>query len=78
MGDLLLCNTLISALLLGAGQMNTVGHLLPLVISISIAYAATRHEDVRLILRHALRVAGWTIGFMLLVFVLLLWIGSLT
>ena len=44
---------------------------LPLIASISLVYAATRHEDFGEILSHALRVAVWITGFMLLVFVVL-------
>lgn len=50
---------------------------LPLVASVSLVYAATRHEDVGDIMRHALRVAFWIAGFMLLVFGVLLAISKL-
>ena len=40
----------------------------PLIVSVSLVYAATRHEDVGAILSHAFRVAVWIVGFMLLVF----------
>ncbi len=43
-------------------------YALPLVASVSLVYAATRHEDVSDILQHALRVAFWIIGFMILAF----------
>jgi len=51
-------------------------YALPLVIAISLVYAATRHERLGPILRHALRVGMWIVGFMavvLLVLVLLSW-----
>lgn len=41
---------------------------LPLIASVSLVYAATRHEAVGAILAHAFRVAVWIIGFMVLVF----------
>jgi hypothetical protein len=41
---------------------------LPLIVSVSLVYAATRHENVGAILTHAFRVAIWIAGFMLLVF----------
>ncbi len=47
---------------------NSFWFALPLVASVSLVYAATRHEDVGDILRHALRVAFWIVGFMILVF----------
>ena len=43
-------------------------YALPLIASVSLVYAATRHEDVGDILRHALRVAIWIAGFMAIVF----------
>jgi hypothetical protein len=49
---------------------------LPLIASVSFVYAATRHEDVPDILRHALRVAVWITGFMILVFGVLLAISK--
>jgi hypothetical protein len=45
---------------------------LPLIVSISLVYAATRHEAVDLILLRALRVGVLITGFSLLVF-LVLW-----
>ena len=41
---------------------------LPLIVSVSLVYAATRHEEVGAILSHAFRVAVWIAGFMVLVF----------
>lgn len=51
-------------------------YAVPLVIAVSLVYAATRHEQIAPILRHALRVAMWIVGFMavvLLVLMLLAW-----
>jgi hypothetical protein len=50
---------------------------LPLIAAVSFVYAATRHEDVSDILRHAFRVAVWITGFMVLVFGVLLAISKL-
>jgi hypothetical protein len=44
---------------------------LPLILAISLVYAATRHERMSSILLHAGRVAGWIIGFMVIVFVVI-------
>ncbi len=41
------------------------------IIAVSLVYAATRHERMRPILIHAGRMALWTFGFMLLIFVVL-------
>jgi hypothetical protein len=40
----------------------------PLVVSISLVYAATRHEEAGPILQHALRLGIWIVAFMGLVF----------
>jgi hypothetical protein len=50
---------------------NNFWYALPLIVSVSLVYAATRHEEVGPILAHAFRVAVWIIGFMLLVFAVL-------
>jgi hypothetical protein len=39
----------------------------PLIASISLVYAATRHEDIGPILSHAARFGMWILVFMLLV-----------
>ena len=46
-------------------------YALPLVISISLVYGATRHELVRPILDHAFRTAAWIVGFMGILFVVI-------
>jgi hypothetical protein len=52
-------------------------YALPLIVSVSLVYAATRHEDVGDILRHAFRVGVWIAGFMVLVFGILFAISKL-
>ena len=44
---------------------------LPLVVSISLVYAATRHEHVAPIVQHAFRLGVWIVAFMAVVFGLL-------
>ncbi|MDR2116961.1 MAG: hypothetical protein LBP87_11340 [Planctomycetaceae bacterium] len=44
---------------------------IPLIIVFSLCYAATRHEDMRLILSHAVRFGGWLTFFMVLVVVIM-------
>ena len=56
-------------------QVNQFWYALPLIVSISLVYAATRHEHMRPILGHAVRVGGWIIGFLVIVFVLLFWMN---
>ncbi len=43
-------------------------YLMPLVVSISLVYAATRHELVDEIIKHAIRFGIWIVGFMGVVF----------
>ena len=45
-----------------------IWYFLPLLVSVSLAYAATRHELLQPILAHALRFALWIIVFMGVVF----------
>jgi len=40
---------------------------IPVVMVFSLCYAATRHEDLRSIFRHALYFGGWLMFAMLLV-----------
>ncbi len=43
----------------------------PLIVSVSLVYAATRHEEPGPIFSHALRFAGWVLVFMAIVTLLL-------
>lgn len=45
---------------------------LPLVIAVSLVYAATRHEAMEPILRHAMRIGTGIIGFMAVIFAVLM------
>ena len=56
---------------LAAIWFNRLWYSLPLVIVISLVYAATRHESMRPILEHAIRFGLWIIGFMGAVFLIL-------
>jgi hypothetical protein len=53
---------------------NQLWYAAPLIVSLSLVYAATRHELLQPILGHALRFALWTTGLMLVVLVLLAFI----
>jgi hypothetical protein len=41
---------------------------LPLIVSVSLVYAATRHEEMGPIVVHATRFAVWVVVFMAIVF----------
>jgi hypothetical protein len=51
---------------------NYLWYALPLVLAVSLVYAATRHEKMGPILRHALWYALWILAFMGILFVILL------
>jgi hypothetical protein len=51
----------------------TLWYALPLVVSVSLVCAATRHELMRPILEHAVRFGAWLLVFMA-VFMGLLWL----
>jgi hypothetical protein len=44
---------------------------LPIIVSVSLVYAATRHEELGPILVHAARFAVWIFVFMAIVFAVL-------
>ncbi|MEM8680512.1 MAG: hypothetical protein AAGF97_14285 [Planctomycetota bacterium] len=51
-------------------------YALPLIVSISLVYGATRHEYPRPILEHAYRFAGWMLSFLGVLFVVIWLISS--
>jgi surface polysaccharide O-acyltransferase-like enzyme len=50
---------------------NRMWYSVPLVVVISLVYAATRHEAMKPILEHAVRFGLWIVAFMFVVFVIL-------
>lgn len=56
-------------------MVNQMWHAVPLVIVISLVYAATRHESSQLILSHAARLATSITVFMAVVFAILFFIS---
>ena len=48
-------------------------YAVPMIVAVSLVYAATRHELMEPILRHAWRICVWIVGFMAVVF-FVLWI----
>lgn len=59
-------------LLLAELGIRQLWYALPLVLVISLVYAATRHESMAPILRHALGCGTWIVGLMAAVVVVLL------
>lgn len=62
-------------ILLGATHVKDFWYSLPLIVAVSLVYAATRHELMGPILAHALRIGVWIVGFMLVVLAVLLTIS---
>ncbi len=52
-------------------QVNYLWYAVPLIIAVSLVYAATRHEEIVPILLHAGRLALWIAGFMAAIFIVL-------
>jgi hypothetical protein len=55
----------------------TIWYALPLIVSVSLVCAATRHELIRPILEHAVRFALWVVVFMAIFVGLLSLLGRL-
>lgn len=57
---------------------NSYDYLLafPLVAAISLVYAASRHEDWKLIWRHAIRLSGMILGILIATMVVLLVVNT--
>lgn len=51
-------------------------YAVPLVVAISLVYAATRHEAMEPIFRHAVGCGAWIFGLMAVASVVLLWLSS--
>jgi len=62
---------MIDHLLLAVLGPSDLWYAVPLIISVSLVYAATRHERTGPILRHAARTAVWIVGAMAVIFVVL-------
>jgi hypothetical protein len=50
-------------------------YYVPLIISIALVFAATRHEDTSLIIQHCWHTARWITVFMGVIFVVLYGLG---
>ncbi len=53
------------------GMVNQLWFSLPLILVISLVYAATRHEVRGPILHHAVRLGAWIFSFMACIFAVL-------
>jgi hypothetical protein len=66
MNDLAGTNTIWLCLLAATGAAR-LWYAVPLITSVSLVYAATRHEEMGQILIHAFRFAIWIVVFMAIV-----------
>jgi hypothetical protein len=62
---------LTTACLLAAIGPLRMWYAVPIITSVSLVYAATRHEQMGPILVHAVRFAIWIVAFMAIVFAVL-------
>lgn len=67
-----------SSWLLFAVGIHQMWYALPLVVAISLVYAATRHEYMAPIFQHALRFAAWIVIFMAVVLGVLMAVSYFT
>ncbi len=65
-------------ILLASMGIKDFWYALPLIVAVSLVYAATRHELMGPILSHAVRIGVWIVGFMMIVLVVLLAISWCT
>jgi len=54
--------------LLGAALHHRMWYIVPLVVAVSLVYAATRHELLVPIFEHAVRFGGWLVGFLIVLY----------
>jgi len=57
--------------LLASWSSSYLWYSVPLIVTISLVYGATRHELMIPILQHAWRTAKWIVGFMLVIALIL-------
>jgi len=65
--------SLTTIILLGATAR--IWYSLPLIAVVSLCYGATRHEHLREIAIHAFRTCVWVLGFMAIIFLLVVATG---
>ncbi len=63
--------SLMSLTLLAAMDPLRIWFAVPIIVSVSLVYSATRHEELGPIAIHAARFAVWIVVFMAIVFVVL-------
>ncbi len=57
--------------LLAVAGPNDLWYALPLIVSVSLVYSATRYEAPQQIISGAIRMGAWIVAFMLVIFAVL-------
>jgi hypothetical protein len=65
-------------ILLASMPVREFWYAIPLIVAVSLVYAATRHELMAPIMSHAVRIGVWIVGFMLIVLAVLMTISWCT
>jgi hypothetical protein len=60
--------TLAMSLFLAVAGPLRMWYAVPIIVSVSLVYSATRHEQMLSVLNHAARFAVWIVVFMAIVF----------
>ncbi len=58
------------------GMLHSYWFVVPLVVAVSLVYAASRHESWRRIWTHAFRLCTWILGILVITTIILLAINS--
>ncbi len=58
-------------ILLASMPVREFWYAIPLIVAVSLVYAATRHELMAPIMSHAVRIGVWIVGFMAIIVVVL-------
>jgi hypothetical protein len=66
--ETVMIESLVTLTLLAAMDPLRIWFAVPIIVSVSLVYAATRHEAMNQILVHAARFAVWIVVFMAIVF----------
>lgn len=74
---ILLTPSYLAAMLVPPLGVVSMWYALPLIVSVSLVCAATRHELMRPILEHAVRFGVWVLVFMAVFVVLLALLGRM-
>lgn len=61
----------LAPLVMGIALHHRMWYALPLIVAVSLVYAATRHELLAPILEHAIRFGVWLAGFLVIFYLVI-------